>query len=331
MLGEVELASSSAGIVLSNAAVAALARLYNDRQKDWEEITGSRCCGDQVLAEVLKEAKISITRSFPNIQGETPLGLEWSPRHWCRAAVTWHKMAPALMDMLWQFERNWTIAYSEEQYTPTPLALDKRQVDTVSTSATASTALAYATAAPSASSRPDFRASIGIPPILFKDYFEGFLIPLMGASQNRSDWDNLSSTLIYTDTSKTSSYAHSSPDTCRAACDIREKCVQFVHEPNKCRLSTTVRFGEAVASDKHMNSGWLLHRVEKFAQQMGECPSGDAFFMPGVQQRKEPEPKPTEDLMTGEPDDFMTDAAAVDPAAVAIPEGALAEPAGEGK
>jgi len=148
----------------------------------------------------------------------------------------------------------------------------------------------------------------------------------MGASQNRSDWDNLSSTLIYTDTSRTSSYAHSSPDTCRAACDIRGKCVQFVHEPNKCRLSTTVRFGEAVASDKHMNSGWLLHRVEKFAQQMGECPTGDAFFMPGSEQRKEPDPKPMEDLMTDEPEDLMTD-----PAAVAMSEGSAAEPAGEGQ
>jgi len=120
----------------------------------------------------------------------------------------------------------------------------------------------------------------------------------MGASQNRSDWDNFSSALTYTDTSRTSSYAHSSPDTCRAACDIRSKCVQFVHEPNKCRLGTNVRFGEAVESDKKMNSGWLLHRVEKFAVGMGDCKEGEAFFMPSPKQREEPEKElPAEPLL----------------------------------
>jgi hypothetical protein len=148
----------------------------------------------------------------------------------------------------------------------------------------------------------------------------------MGASQNRSDWDNLSSSLTYTDSTRTSSYAHSSPDTCRAACDIRAKCVQFVHEPNKCRLGTTVRFGEAVPSDKHMNSGWLLHRVEKFAQNMGICPTGDAFFIPGPEQPKEPDLKPPEDLMPEEPEELLTD-----PAAVEMLEGYAAEPAGEGQ
>ena len=292
MLGGTELASSSAGIVLSNAAVAALAKLYEDRQKDWEEMTGTRCCGDQVLAEALMEAKISVLRSFPNIQGENPLSLEWSPRHWCKAAVTWHKMAPALMDMLWQFERNWTIEHTERLLDPTPTTLEKRNLKTATTSTSISASLSVSPSAspsPSPSSSADFSSSIGIPPILFKNYFEGFLIPLMGASQNRSDWDNFSSALTYTDTTRTSSYAHSSPDTCRAACDIRSKCVQFVHEPNKCRLGTTVRFGEAVNRDKNMNSGWLLHRVEKFALGMGVCSEGDAFYMPGPEEPKKPE------------------------------------------
>jgi hypothetical protein len=122
----------------------------------------------------------------------------------------------------------------------------------------------------------------------------------MGASQNRSDWDNFSSALTYTDTTRTSSYAHSSPDTCRAACDIRAKCVQFVHEPNKCRLGTTVRFGEAVSSEKNMNSGWLLHRVEKFAKGMGVCKEGEAFAMPEAELKKEPKKDLPEDALLEE-------------------------------
>ncbi|KAF2664160.1 hypothetical protein BT63DRAFT_102398 [Microthyrium microscopicum] len=301
MLGDVELGSSSSGIVLSNAAMKNLATLFEKRKAAWEILSGKRCCGDQILAEALNEANVTLTRSWPNTQGESPLSIDWSSRHWCKAAVTWHRITPPLMDMLWQFERNWTIHHNNEAVAANEAAIPlststtrgwfKREA-TATSSASSTTS---ASPSPTAVKMEDFTKSIGIPPILYKDYFEGFIVSLVAKSQNRTDWDNLSQSHVYTDTSRTSSYAHSSPETCRAACDIRSKCVQYVHEPNKCRIGTTFRMGEAVPADRRMKSGWLPHRVKKFGQSLGTCEKEFPFAMPEPikpESERKPEPAP---------------------------------------
>jgi hypothetical protein len=317
---DVELASASGGIILSNAAVAALVNIWDEKKSMWEEMTADKCCGDIVLAEMLKQIGITLHRSFPNMQTESPLGVEWTSRHWCKAAVTWHKMTPPLMDMLWEFERNWTLTHHQANKEAAAKAaaatatssttrgwLGKRAEPTDAASSTDEDE--NSPSSPSATAVPkkiDFTASIGIPPILYKDYFEGFIVPLVSDTNNRTDWDNLSNSFTITDSTRTSSYAHSSADTCRAACDIRTKCVQWAHEPNTCRLGTLVRIGEPVDTQHRTKSGWLPHRVKKVAKSLGTCPSkavskndksdkstGDeidsgAFFMPGFETSKAP-------------------------------------------
>jgi hypothetical protein len=245
MIGDVELAHSGSGIVLSNAAVEKLSGRSIERWDVWEEAIGNSCCGDKILAEALRDTGIRLHRSFPMIQGETLFSLDWSERHWCRPAVTWHRMSPQSLDMLWQFETSWARkhANSEEK-----------------------------------------------PPMLYKDYFRMFLVPLIRQSQNRTDWDNLANSLTYTDQGR-SQYAHYSFDACRAACDLRLSCVQYVWEPNKCRLGTVVRWGESVSTDKRMMSGWLVHRVERFGEGVskGLCPDGDVWILPSDE---DPEPMP---------------------------------------
>ncbi|KIW09025.1 uncharacterized protein PV09_00919 [Verruconis gallopava] len=245
MIGDFELAHGGSGIVLSNAAMEKLHNRSLERLDGWEEATGNRCCGDQILAEALKDSGVRLHRSFPMIQGETPFSLDWSERHWCRPAITWHRMTPQTLDMLWQFETSWARKHADN---------------------------------------PDK------PPMRFKDYFQMFLIPLIRQGQNRTDWDNLANSLIYTDQSR-SQYAHYSFDACRAACDLRQSCVQYVWEPNKCRLGTVVKWGESVTPDKRMTSGWLVQRVEKFGDSVskGFCPDGDIWILPGDE---ETEPKP---------------------------------------
>jgi hypothetical protein len=156
--------------------------------------------------------------------------------------LTWHRMNSATLDMLWQFERDWVKKHTPEIETQPP---------TLET----------------------------IPPMLFRDYFQMFFVPLIRASQNRSDWDNLSDSLTYDDSSR-AQYAHFSFDACRAACDLRESCVQYAWEPNKCRLGNVVRLGDAVNNDKRMKSGWLPQRVEKFGLSVGNCKDIDAWMMP---------------------------------------------------
>ncbi|KAF2430038.1 hypothetical protein EJ08DRAFT_568707, partial [Tothia fuscella] len=203
MIGDVELAHSGSGIVLSHAAIHKLSEVAKAKTEDWEEMVGNSCCGDKILAEALMDANVTLHRSFPMIQGETPFSLDWSSRHWCRSALTWHRMTPAILDMMWQFEQAWVKKHAKEGATIT---------------------------------------ADSIPPMLYRDYFQTFLVPLIRASQNRSDWDNLSNSLTYTDESR-AQFAHYSVEACRAACDLRDSCVQFAWAPNKCRLGNVVRLG----------------------------------------------------------------------------------------
>lgn len=255
MIGDVELAHSGSGILLSNPALKAVYDLDQraGSHKTWENKIAQNCCGDKVLADLMKEAGVSLTRAFPLLQGETPFSLDWSKRHWCKAAVSWHRMTPAIIDTLWEFERNWsTIHVIKSDY-------------------------------------PKFESH---QPILFRDLFQSLLIPLIHSSPNISNWDNLASSLTYTDSSGSGQFAHMTFDSCRAACDLRQDCVQFAWEPNKCRLGNVVHLGEAVDSDKRMTSGWVLHRAERYGQQVvGDCglenPFVDAESSDGSREKHE--------------------------------------------
>jgi hypothetical protein len=236
MIGDVELAHSGSGIILSQTTVSRLAEQAKTRTETWEDMVGASCCGDKILAQALKEINVTLHRSFPMIQGETPFSLDWSERHWCRTAMTWHRMTPPTLDMLWQFESSWVLERSKD-------------------------------------------GPGSAPPMLFRDYFQTFLVPLLRTTHNRTNWDNLANSLTYTDSSG-GQFAHYSFSSCRAACDLRPSCVQYAWEPNKCRLGTVVRLGEQVKSDKRMMSGWNSQRVERFGARVDACTPENQYLMP---------------------------------------------------
>lgn len=113
MIGQTEFGHGGSGFLLSAGAVKAMSTTYRDNQKHWEGIIAEDCCGDKVIAEVLKAADppVRLLRSFPLIQGETLSSLDWSETHWCRPAVTWHHVDATGIDKLWQFEHSWRAKY----------------------------------------------------------------------------------------------------------------------------------------------------------------------------------------------------------------------------
>lgn len=102
----------NSGIVVSRKS---MEKLIGRRQemgtdsfdKDWDSIIEASCCGDVVLAQAFLDAGVSLTPSWPLTQGENVQSLDWTERHWCVAAVTWHHMASAQIDSMWQFEADW--------------------------------------------------------------------------------------------------------------------------------------------------------------------------------------------------------------------------------
>lgn len=227
MIGDVELPHSGSGILMSAAALEKL-KLQNEIKKaKWEEMVSNSCCGDKILAEALKDAGVGLNKAFPITQGETPFTLDWSKRHWCKAAVTWHGIEPENVRVLHNLDRKW---------------YDKNQ------------GIFEGQASPAQKSLKQ------TPPLRYGQAFKALLLPTIRDQQNRTGWDNLASTFTYTDENK-GQYAQYSENACRAACDVRTECLQYAFEPGKCRLGTVVRFGHK-AERSDMNSGWVIKRVE---------------------------------------------------------------------
>ncbi|KAK5129252.1 hypothetical protein LTR08_003717 [Meristemomyces frigidus] len=113
MIGNTEFAHGGSGFVMSAPAAKGMTDVYETQQAYWERKLADECGGDKLMAEVLLEADPPIhhLRSFPLIQGETLMSLDWSPTHWCNPAVTWHHVDAAGIDKLWQFERVWRGKY----------------------------------------------------------------------------------------------------------------------------------------------------------------------------------------------------------------------------
>jgi hypothetical protein len=113
MIGQTEFGHGGSGVLLSAGAVKAMSTTYRDNQKHWEGIVAEECCGDKVIADVLKAADppVRLLRSSPLIQGETLSSLDWSETHWCRPAVTWHHVDATGIDKLWQLDHVWRAKY----------------------------------------------------------------------------------------------------------------------------------------------------------------------------------------------------------------------------
>jgi len=73
----------------------------------WESLTSAGCCGDEIMARAFLEVGVHLTPSFPRIQGETVSTLDWTKKHWCAPAISWHHVSPAQVDAMWQYQMRW--------------------------------------------------------------------------------------------------------------------------------------------------------------------------------------------------------------------------------
>lgn len=123
LLGQTVFAHGGSGIVMSRAAVNQLeaTRLVNGTKgvkaydQKWEDKNKHACCGDGVLAMALLEAGVNMTSSWPLIQGESILTLDWQEQKWCAPAITWHHIRAADVNSLWHFEQEWMRIHGTKQ------------------------------------------------------------------------------------------------------------------------------------------------------------------------------------------------------------------------
>ncbi|KAF2487286.1 hypothetical protein BDY17DRAFT_226971, partial [Neohortaea acidophila] len=111
-MGASSYAQGGAGIVLSREALRMLEDVRNSEgaaeyDARWEKDTSEHCCGDEILSRALLEAGVWLDATWPLFQSETLSSIDWTNKHWCSPAITWHHVTPFGLSEMWQFERAW--------------------------------------------------------------------------------------------------------------------------------------------------------------------------------------------------------------------------------
>lgn len=110
---EVDFAHGGSGVAISRGALESSLGEHPDWEHTLEDDTSHNCCGDIMVAEMLKKANIIIAPSavdkYPyagkRFQGEPLFGLEASNETWCQPVFTFHHIKPFEVEILWEYER----------------------------------------------------------------------------------------------------------------------------------------------------------------------------------------------------------------------------------
>ncbi|KAK5002000.1 hypothetical protein LTR39_006799 [Cryomyces antarcticus] len=252
VIGETTFGHGGSGFVVSNAAAKKLEDL---QQRDgrafvekWEKITSESCCGDEIVARAFVEVNVHLTPAWPLIQGETVATIDWTQRHWCTPAVTWHHVSPNEIDTMWKFQKAWV----DEKGWKTPyLYRDVFQhfVDQhihVNRTDWINISQDWKFEKPS-SADSSFEDSVSD----HSDVNRGKPFSKLAEDEQRSV---------------------NSFDECAVACLNKEDCKQYMWEPGRCRLGRDIRLGRSEEKGgMGVKSGWMQDRVEDFRRSLEPC------------------------------------------------------------
>ncbi|GAB7360962.1 hypothetical protein MBLNU230_g0945t1 [Neophaeotheca triangularis] len=243
VIGGSHFAHGGSGVVVSRAAAEQLAskretegpKQYDNR---WEEITSTSCCGDEVVARALVEVGVPLTPAWPLIQGETVSSIDFTWKHWCTPAVTYHHVSPIEIDALWQFQTEWVNQHGWS--TPYLHADIFKHFISRHVSVT----------------RKDWNN-------ISKD--RKLAKPEL-ATKGDEDFKKLQ------DYEKA---AVESQEACEAAClkKSADDCIQWMYSPGRCHIGKVIRFGKSDEREaEHWTSGWIRERIDKYIEGFQGCP-----------------------------------------------------------
>ncbi|KAF1982517.1 glycosyltransferase family 31 protein [Aulographum hederae CBS 113979] len=115
-------AHGGSGIVLSAEALQKLNEVDVEEEGkvqawEWQRgmDMGEWCCGDQVLAEVLKRKGIRISGYWPLFNGEPLTTLPFGREHWCEPAITLHHVRDGELDETERWVAGWMASRKEQR------------------------------------------------------------------------------------------------------------------------------------------------------------------------------------------------------------------------
>lgn len=106
-------AHGGSGVAISRAALEESIGKHPEWEHELEEVTVNNCCGDAMVAEMLKKADIFVSPNkvdeYPyagkRFQGEPVYGLDANAETWCQQVFTFHHIRPSEIELLWEYER----------------------------------------------------------------------------------------------------------------------------------------------------------------------------------------------------------------------------------
>lgn len=115
--GDLVFGHGGSGFIISNHAMQMAASQRTSHVKFYNEFAPTQFAGDCVLGKIMEDAGIPLTWSWPHLQGERPVDIDYDAIHydkrlWCHQAVSYHHLLPEdIMDFS-RFEHNWSIKVS---------------------------------------------------------------------------------------------------------------------------------------------------------------------------------------------------------------------------
>ncbi|KAI9779540.1 MAG: hypothetical protein M1839_007348 [Geoglossum umbratile] len=105
MFKDITFGHGGSGYIVSNGAMRHVVGKNPNVAKLYEDEAANSCCGDHVLAKLLLDHGIELTRCYPTFNGETQYNTKFEDDKWCQPVITFHHMNPPDIEDLWEFER----------------------------------------------------------------------------------------------------------------------------------------------------------------------------------------------------------------------------------
>lgn len=102
---DIEFAHGGTGYIISQAAMKSAVGGHLDIETKFGMDVAPICCGDRMIAAVLKEEDIKLTKAWPMLNGEKPLTVPYNNKHWCTPVLTMHHLTAQEVSQVWNFEK----------------------------------------------------------------------------------------------------------------------------------------------------------------------------------------------------------------------------------
>lgn len=112
---DIEFAHGGTGFAVSQTAMRKVVNMFEKEQTEWESFTDELWAGDCVLGKAFKTSGTNLTEAWPIWQGDEVGKMTWARkdgigkgyRLWCMPSVSYHHLAPSVVEDLWRFEQGW--------------------------------------------------------------------------------------------------------------------------------------------------------------------------------------------------------------------------------